>query len=262
MRNYKKIIIISVIFILIVMIFSIVVVCVKSKDSQVKISTNTEINNTNINESIETNKELIIEENKISFVQESAIINESNNLLERDEEKVDYKSNSTTSKTNQKENRQEKENKEETDDKNNDQKIEKEQPEQNKKEENITKRQDSETKNNENTKDENNTQPRPENPELSLKHFTKYNATKTNHAVSYLNNKIKNLSSYEKWGGKAIAVTSKPCNDWFSYSSDEKLDGLSVIGSTIKVYIEDEYSYNWQGTQTYLYDTKAYIYTE
>ena len=221
-----------------------------------------EINNTNSNENIEINKNLTIEENNISTVQESAINNENNNLLERNERKVNYESNSTTSITNQKENRQEKENKGEKDDKNNDKKIEKEQPEQNKKEENITKKQDSETKNNEVTKDENNTQPRPENPELSLKHFTKYNATKTNHAVSYLNNKIKNLSGYEKWGGKAIAVTSKPCNDWFSYSSDAKLDGLAVIGSTIKVYIEDEYSYNWQGTQTYLYDTKAYIYTE
>lgn len=256
MRNYKKIIIISVIFILIVMIFSIVVVCVKSKDNQVKISTNTEINNTNSNESIGMNKYLMIEGNNISTVQEPSIINENNNLLERNEEKVNYESNSTTSLTNQKESR--KENKVEK----NDKKIEKEQIEQNKKEKNIKQKQDSETKGNEDTKDENNTQIRPENPELSLKHFTKYNATKTNHAVSYLNNKIKNLSGYEKWGGKAIAVTSKPCNDWFSYSSDTKLDGLAVIGSTIKVYIEDEYSYNWQGTQTHLYDTKAYIYTE
>lgn len=97
--------------------------------------------------------------------------------------------------------------------------------------------------------------------ELAGKHYQEYNKTKTQHVVDYLNNKIKQLDGYETWGGKAIVVTSKPTNSWFSYSYDEKLDGLATIGCIIKVYIEDEYVYDNRGNP-YLYDTKAYIYTE
>lgn len=97
--------------------------------------------------------------------------------------------------------------------------------------------------------------------ELAGKHYNEYNKTKTQHVVDYLNNKIKQLDGYDVWGGKAIVVTSKPTNSWFSYSYDEKLDGLATIGCVIKVYIEDEYVYDNRGNP-YLYDTKAYIYTE
>ena len=97
------------------------------------------------------------------------------------------------------------------------------------------------------------------NTELANTHFTKYNAEKTAHAVNYLNNLIKNQSDYDEFGGYAIAVTSKPTSDWFSYS-DYKLNGLALSGYIVKVYIEDEYRYNSRGTSNWLYDTKAYIY--
>lgn len=99
------------------------------------------------------------------------------------------------------------------------------------------------------------------NTELANTHFTKYNAEKTANAVNYLNNLIKNQSDYDEFGGYAIAVTSKPTSDWFSYS-DYKLNGLALSGYIVKVYIEDEYRYNSRGTSYSLYDTKAYVYQE
>jgi len=99
------------------------------------------------------------------------------------------------------------------------------------------------------------------NTELANTHFTKYNAEKTAHAVNYLNNLIKSQSDYDEFGGYAIAVTSKPTSDWFSYS-DYKLNGLALSGYIVKVYIEDEYRYNSRGTSYSLYDTKAYVYQE
>lgn len=99
------------------------------------------------------------------------------------------------------------------------------------------------------------------NTDLANTHFTKYNAEKTAHAVNYLNNLIKNQSDYDEFGGYAIAVTSKPTSDWFSYS-DYKLNGLALSGYIVKVYIEDEYRYNSRGTSYSLYDTKAYVYQE
>ena len=99
------------------------------------------------------------------------------------------------------------------------------------------------------------------NTELANTHFTKYNAEKTTHAVNYLNNLIKSQSDYDEFGGYAIAVTSKPTSDWFSYS-DYKLNGLALSGYIVKVYIEDEYRYNSRGTSYYLYDTKAYVHQE
>ena len=98
------------------------------------------------------------------------------------------------------------------------------------------------------------------NPSLANTHFTKYNAEKTAHAVAYMNNIIKQDVDYEELGGQAIAVTQKPCKNWFSYSYDEKLKSLSIAGCTIKVYVEDEYRYDSRGINYYLYDTKAYIY--
>lgn len=100
------------------------------------------------------------------------------------------------------------------------------------------------------------------NSSLANTHFTKYNAEKTAHAVSYLNGKIQKEADYNEYGGKAIGVTKKPCKNWFSYSYDEKLNSLVITGSTLKVYVEDEYRYDTKGTNYYLYDTKAYIYTE
>lgn len=99
------------------------------------------------------------------------------------------------------------------------------------------------------------------NTALANTHFKKYNKEKTNHAVAYLNSKIKQAEYYEIVGGKAIAVTEKPCKDWFSYSYDEKLNPLAIAGCTIQVYIEDEYAYDSKGINYYLYDTKAYIYS-
>lgn len=99
------------------------------------------------------------------------------------------------------------------------------------------------------------------NTALANTHFTKYNAEKTNHAVAYLNSKIKQSEYYEELGGKAVAVTEKPCKSWFSYSYDEKLNPLVISGCILQVYVEDEYAYDSKGTNYYLYDTKAYIYT-
>lgn len=98
------------------------------------------------------------------------------------------------------------------------------------------------------------------NPSLANTHFTKYNAEKTAHAVAYMNNIIKQDVDYTDLGGEAIAVTQKPCKNWFSYSYDEKLKSLAIAGCTIKVYIEDEYRYDSRGVNYYLYDTKAYVY--
>lgn len=98
------------------------------------------------------------------------------------------------------------------------------------------------------------------NETLANTHFTKYNLEKTAHVVSYINSKIKQKDNYKELGGEAIAVTKKPCKNWFSYSYDEKLDSLSITGCTTQVFIEDEYAYDSQGINYYLYDTKAYIY--
>ena len=73
---------------------------------------------------------------------------------------------------------------------------------------------------------------------------------------------MKSQSDYNEFGGYAVAVTSKPTNDWFSYSGDYKLNGLALTGCIVKVYVEDEYRYNSRGTSYYLYDTKAYVHQE
>lgn len=99
-----------------------------------------------------------------------------------------------------------------------------------------------------------------ENPDLANTHFTKYSKTKTQHAVDYINSKIKEDELYEKLGGKAIVVTEKPTDFWFSYTGDFKLDGLCLAGLIVKVYVEEEYVYDSKGINSYLYDTKAYIY--
>ncbi len=128
-----------------------------------------------------------------------------------------------------------------------------------------TKQENNKTEINKETNSQTNTPIKNEQPagnaELANTHFKKYNKEKTNHAVAYLNSKIKQLEDYETFGGKAIAVTEKPCKDWFSYSYDEKLNSLVITGCTLKVYIEDEYTYDSKGINYYLYDTKAYIYT-
>jgi hypothetical protein len=101
-----------------------------------------------------------------------------------------------------------------------------------------------------------------ENSKLANTHFTKYNAAKTKHAVNYINAKMKQDELYSTLGGKAVVVSTKPTDFWFSYSKDSKLDGVCMAGTTVKVYVVDEYSYNSKGTEYYLYDTKAYIYQE
>ena len=122
----------------------------------------------------------------------------------------------------------------------------------------------SETNNEQNKNEQQNVETNNEqedtNPSLANTHFTKYNAEKTAHAVAYMNNIIKQDVDYKELGGQAIAVTQKPCKNWFSYSYDEKLKSLSIAGCTIKVYVEDEYRYDSRGINYYLYDTKAYIY--
>jgi len=122
----------------------------------------------------------------------------------------------------------------------------------------------SETNNEQNKNEQQNVETNKEqdntNSSLANTHFTKYNAEKTAHAVAYINNKIKKMDNYEELGGEAIAVTQKPCKNWFSYSYDEKLNSLCITGCTMKVYVEDEYRYDSRGINYYLYDTKAYIY--
>ncbi len=120
------------------------------------------------------------------------------------------------------------------------------------------------TKNNTKPKESTNTVPEQketiENLKLANTHFVKYNATKTKHAIDYINDKIKQDELYEMLGGKAIAVKEKPTDFWFSYSGDFKLDGVCIAGLIVKVYVEDEYVYDSKGINYYLYDTKAYIY--
>lgn len=122
----------------------------------------------------------------------------------------------------------------------------------------------SETNNEQNKNEQQNVETNKEqdntNSSLANTHFTKYNAEKTAHVVVYINNKIKKMDNYEELGGEAIAVTQKPCKNWFSYSYDEKLNSLCITGCTMKVYVEDEYRYDSRGINYYLYDTKAYIY--
>lgn len=98
------------------------------------------------------------------------------------------------------------------------------------------------------------------NEKLANTHFTKYNSSKTNHAVQYINNKMREDEYFEKLGGEAIAVSKKPTDFWFSYNSDYKLDNLCIAGIQVQVYVEDEYVYDTKGINYYLYDTKAYIY--
>ena len=73
---------------------------------------------------------------------------------------------------------------------------------------------------------------------------------------------MKKDEMYEELGGYAVAVTTKPTNNWMSYGSNSKLDGMALAGCIVKVYVENYYRYNSKGTDYYLYDTKIYVYQE
>ena len=111
----------------------------------------------------------------------------------------------------------------------------------------------------ENEKNENN---KNENKELANTYFSKYNAEKTQQAVNYINSKMQEDEMYSELGGYATPVKQKPTDFWFSYSSNNKLNGLALAGCVVKVYVEDYYRYNSTGTSYYLYDTKVYAYQE
>lgn len=256
----RKVLIISILtIILIIMISAIVYIQVQNKTKEVA----TIDNNIKSEEKI---KEETKEENLIT--NDEIIENtEDNNKLTNEKEVTETKENETTQVTKES---KEHSNTKVTNEKTNDNKKV-ETPKTNNKNENTDEKVEIDDKTNNVQKEDNKETNDKENEqikdtedkvsELAGKHYKQYNASKTQHAVNYLNNKIKQLDGYDAWGGKAIVVTSKPTNSWFSYSYNEKLDGLATIGCTIKVYIEDEYVYNNKG-EPYLYDTKAYIYTE
>lgn len=100
------------------------------------------------------------------------------------------------------------------------------------------------------------------NEKLANTFFSEYNKQKTQEAVNYINQQMKKDEMYEKLGGYAVAVTTKPTNNWMSYSSNSKLDGMALAGCIVKVYVENYYRYNSKGTDYYLYDTKIYVYQE
>ena len=250
----------------VILIIIIAVVCVfyfKSDNTTVGTGTNLIDTMANIeslaNSFLETSNELdntLVETNSIENEN-----NKENNNSEDTENKNsnDTQKNSTTNKSN---NNTKEETKDKTNNNNNssntNNKIENTDKQNNdtNKEEDQPKEQEEQDKN-----EEQQEQQEKINTELANTHFTKYNAEKTTHAVNYLNNLIKSQSDYDEFGGYAIAVTSKPTSDWFSYS-DYKLNGLALSGYIVKVYIEDEYRYNSRGTSYSLYDTKAYVYQE
>lgn len=100
------------------------------------------------------------------------------------------------------------------------------------------------------------------NEKLANTFFSEYNKQKTQEAVNYINQQMKKDEMYEELGGYAVAVTSKPTNNWMSYSSNSKLDGMALAGCKVSVYVENYYRYNSKGTDYYLYDTKIYVYQE
>ena len=100
------------------------------------------------------------------------------------------------------------------------------------------------------------------NEKLANTFFSEYNKQKTQEAVNYINAQMKKDDMYEELGGYAVACTSKPTNNWMSYSSNSKLDGMALAGCVVKVYVENYYRYNSKGTDYYLYDTKIYVHQE
>lgn len=98
-----------------------------------------------------------------------------------------------------------------------------------------------------------------EHPERAFLKYAKYNEAKTKYATNYIYNIMKKDPEFGHLGGSVTAVRRKPTDNWFSYSSDKKLNWAGMAGGNVKVYIEDVYTYDSKGINVYLYDTKAYI---
>lgn len=253
--NKKLLITIVIIFFIVITI-----ICIfyfKDKDNKNTIETDVNLISTDIVENLENyanSNSLLgtLNETENTLTETNTIENESSKEISNNADTENEQKNNATSKTNNY-------SKEETKDKNNN----------NNSSNTNNKIEDTDKQNNENNQKDDRPKEQEEqqeqqeeiNTELANKHFTKYNAEKTAHAVSYLNNLIKNQSDYDEFGGYATAVTTKPTSNWFSYA-DYKLNGLALSGYIVKVYIEDEYAYNSRGTSYSLYDTKAYVYQE
>ena len=259
----RKKVLIAIVVILIIMIAVVCVLYFKPNNTTVETGTNlinTMANIESLTDShLETSNEL-----DNTLVETNSIENENNKENSNSEDTEtknlnDTQKNSTTNKSNNNTKEETKDKtKDKTNNKSNTNKVENtdEQNSDTNKENDQPKEQEEQNKN-----EEQQEQQEEINTELANTHFTKYNAEKTAHAVNYLNNLIKSQSDYDEFGGYAIAVTSKPTSNWFSYS-DYKLNGLALSGYIVKVYIEDEYRYNSRGTSYSLYDTKAYVYQE
>ena len=265
----NKKLLIAIILILIIIITIVCIFNLKPRNKENTIATGETLESTNTIEDSENNttsNSLLEVSNKAenTIKETNTIENESsekisNNTDDKNENSSNKQKNNTTTKTNNntKEETKDKTNNNNSSYKNN--KIENT----DKQNSDNNKKDDKPKEQEEQSKDEVQQEEQQEeiHTELANKHFTKYNAEKTTHAVSYLNNLIKNQSDYDEFGGYAVAVTSKPTSNWFSYS-DYKLNGLALSGYIVKVYIEDEYAYNSRGTSYSLYDTKAYVYQE
>lgn len=266
----NKKLLIAIIIILIIIIALVCIFNLKPRNKESTIATGETLESTNTIEDSENNttSNSLLEvsnkaENTIKETNtiESGSNNDNNNNNNTDNEnrnsKNEQKNNTiTTTNNNTKEETKDKTNNNNSSNTNNEIENTDKQNSDNNKEDEQPKEQEEQDKN-----EEEEEQQEEINTELANKHFTKYNAEKTAQAVSYLNNLIKNQSDYDEFGGYAIAVTSKPTSNWFSYS-DYKLNGLALSGYIVKVYIEDEYAYNSRGTSYSLYDTKAYVYQE
>ena len=264
----KKILVL--VFVLIILVLIVVAVLLKRHSSKITISNSNTAENAILNEEKENITNSLLTNTISNGVSETK--KENNNIITKENTK-DSNKNSQTKEDSNLNNKQTSNNtNNKTDNKinittNNSNKNDSGTNNNNKNDNNTNNKVDNDNKhpnvdnegNNEEKKEE---QQEEINKDLANKHFTKYNSSKTAHAVSYLNNLMKSQSDYNEFGGYAVAVTSKPTNDWFSYSGDYKLNGLALTGCVVKVYIEDEYRYNSKGTSYYLYDTKAYVHQE
>ena len=264
----KKVLVL--VFILIILVLIVVTVLLKKHRSKTTISNSNTLENAIVIEEKENITNSLLT-NAISY-DVSEIKKENNNIITKENTK-DSNKNSQTKEDNNLNNKQTSNNtNNKTDDKmnittNNTKKNDSDTNNNNKNDNNTNNKVDNDNKHpnidNEGNKEDKKEEEQEEiNKDLANKHFTKYNSSKTAHAVSYINNLMKSQSDYNEFGGYAVAVTSKPTNYWFSYSGDYKLNGVALTGCIVKVYIEDEYRYNSKGTSYYLYDTKAYVHQE
>ena len=263
----KKILVL--VFVLIILVLIVVAVLLKRHSSKITVSNSNTADNTILNEEKENITNSLLTNTISNDVSETK--KENNNIITKENTKESNK-NSPTKEDNNLNNKQTSNNtNKKTDNKinittNNSNKNDSGTNNNNKNDNNTNNKVDNDNKHpnvdNEGNKEDKKEEQEEINKDLANKHFTKYNSSKTAHAVSYINNLMKSQSDYNEFGGYAVAVTSKPTNYWFSYSGDYKLNGVALTGCIVKVYIEDEYRYNSKGTSYYLYDTKAYVHQE